>query len=79
MNDYGVESSWTQSLKLSYYDQESILPSLGTFENDHLILFEMLDGKLQATTVYGQEGSNEIPRNKLWIYTKDYVPSLVAP
>lgn len=83
MNEYGVESSWTQLLKLRYHaleiDQQSILPPLGTFKNDRLILMERIDGKLQATIVYEQEGNIEIPRNKLWIYTKDYLPSLVAP
>ncbi|XP_058741838.1 F-box/kelch-repeat protein At3g23880-like [Vicia villosa] len=72
MNEYGVESSWTKLLKLSY--------ARGTFKNDRLILIKMIDGKLQATTVYRQEGNIVILRKKkLWTYTKDYVPSLVAP
>jgi len=84
MNKYGVESSWTQLLKLSYQvlqiDQECILPPLGTFKNDYLILIESVEGRLQATILYEQD-TTEIPMtmNKLWLYTKDYVPSLVAP
>jgi len=82
MNEYGVESSWNQLLKLNYQalqiDQERILPPLGSSKNDYLLLIESVEGRLQATTLYNQEDNSKIPKNKLWLYTNDYVPSLVA-
>jgi F-box interacting protein len=85
MNEYGVESSWTQLLKLSYQalriDEECILPPLSTSKNDYLLLIESMEGRMQATTLYNQEDNFEIPMtmNKLWLYANDYLPSLVAP
>jgi len=64
---------------ISKIDQECILPPLGTFKNDYLLLIESVEGRLQATILHKQEANIEIPMNKLWLYTKDYVPSLVAP
>jgi hypothetical protein len=87
MNEYGVENSWTQLLKLSYQalqidcttQEYCILPPLGTLKNDHLILIESVDDRLQATILSKKEGNAKIPMNMLWLYTRDYVPSLISP
>jgi F-box interacting protein len=87
MNEYGVENSWTQLLKLSYQalqidcttQEYCIFPPLGTLKNDHLILIESVDDRLRPTILSKQEGNTEIPMNMLWLYTRDYVPSLISP
>jgi hypothetical protein len=87
MNEYGVENSWTQLLKLSYQALQidcttqdyCILPPLGTLKKDHLILIESVDDRLQATILSKKEGNAKIPMNMLWLYTRDYVPSLISP
>ncbi|WJX66377.1 hypothetical protein P8452_50939 [Trifolium repens] len=87
MNEYGVENSWTQLLKFSYQapqidcttQEYCILPPLGTLKNDHLILIESVDDRLQATILSKKEGNAKIPMNMLWLYTRGYVPSLISP